>query len=159
VLVLDLSLPNRGGADILQDVVGLHPDVRTVILSMYPEDQLSLHLLRLGASAYLNKQRAPEELLKAIRRAAVGRTYVTEGLSDVALETGNNGEQLPHHRLTAREYQVFIQLIGGSAVRKVAVDLGLSGSTVSNHVASIKRKLSADSVAGIVRYAARVGLV
>ena len=160
VLVLDLSLPHRSGLDILAELHETAPRLAIVVLSMYPEDQLALHLLRSGASAYLNKQRDPTELLAAIRRVAGGGRYLTDALADLALEhpeAGTGGP--PHHTLTARERQVFFLLLEGHGVSEVAAELDLSASTVSNHVAAIKEKLGAGSIAEIVRYASRVGLV
>lgn len=160
VLVLDLSLPHRGGLDILAELRETAPRLRVVVLSMYPEDQLALHLLRAGASAYLNKQRDPAELLAAIRRVAAGGRYLTETLADLALvHRDGGGAGPPHHTLTARERQVFFLLIEGHGISEVAAELELSASTVSNHVAAIKEKLGAGSVCEIVRYASRVGLV
>jgi len=160
VLVLDLSLPHRSGLDILAELRDSAPRLHVVVLSMYPEDQLALHLLRAGVGAYLNKQRDPAELLTAIRRVAGGGRYVTDALADLALvqpDAGTDGP--PHHALTARERQVFFLLLEGRGVSEVAAELDLSASTVSNHVAAIKEKLGASSIGEIVRYASRVGLV
>lgn len=158
VLVLDLSLPNKTGVEILEELRREEVPVRTVILSMYPEDHLALNLLHKGAFAYLSKQRKPEELLEAIRRVAGGKRYLTGELAELVVEAGDS-PKLPHHRLSAREYQVFILLVQGKAVKMVAAELGVSASTTSNHVAAIKEKLGVSSIADVVRYASRVGLV
>ncbi len=157
VLILDLSLPDRTGMQVLEQMSIQAPRVNVIILSMYPEDQLSLALIRQGAKAYLNKSRPPEELFAAIRRVATGKRYITDVLSDLAMESTT--DLLPHQRLTSREYQVFIHLIEGLSVNEVANELSVSASTVSNHVSAIRTKLGASSVGDIVRYAARVGLV
>ena len=160
MLVLDLSLPKRSGLGVLEDVLRDHPRVRVVILSMYPEDAVALHALDQGAMAYVHKARPSEELLRAIRRAARGQTYVSEALEDLRVEGGpDRPADLPHHALTAREYQVFMLLLEGLQVREVAVELACSPSTAANHVHAIKTKLGAHTLTDIVRYGSRVGLV
>jgi two-component system, NarL family, invasion response regulator UvrY len=141
VVVLDLSLPKIGGIEVLRQIEDAPNGVAVVVLTMYPKDQLALHLLRGGASAYLNKTRSPLELLEAIRRVAAGYTYLTDALDALARETPASGP--PHQNLTAREYQVFIQLVAGMTVSDIAGALEIAVSTVSNHVASVRTKLGA----------------
>lgn len=160
VLVLDLSLPNRTGLTVLHDVRSAHPEVRVVVLSMYPEDAFALHVLDAGASAYVNKARDSDELLTAIRRAHRGLTWEPETLTERRIEAGpHDHRELPHHALSAREYQVFMLVIEGHKVQDVAVELGCSASTAANHVANIKTKLGVTTLTEIVRYASRLGLV
>ena len=159
VLILDLSVPNRSGRELLHQLHREAPDLRIVVLSMYPEDRLALALMQEGAHAYLNKDRDPQELLDAIRRVAEGNSYLTGTLTDLALGGCAGQPMQPHLALTGREHQVFTLLIQDQSVSDIAVELGLSPSTISNHVASIKRKLGAGCIGGIVRYASRVGLV
>lgn len=157
VLVLDLSLPGLDGLEVLRRLREAGHRAAVVVLTMYPEDRLALQVLRAGATAYLSKTRPPEELLAAIRRAAEGYGYLTDTLA--ALRRTDASDRLPHQRLTAREYQVFIQLVGGATVSEVAHALEISVSTASNHVAAIREKLGAASIGEILRYAARVGLM
>lgn len=158
ILVLDLSLPRVSGVECLRRVRDSGQPVRVIVLSMYPEDQLALHLLREGASAYLSKDRSPEELLTAIRAVHRGEQYVTDTLRSLEAELqGAPGR--PHETLTARESQVFQRLIVGRTVSDIAAELDLNASTVSNHVAKIREKLDAQSVGDILRYAHRVGLL
>ena len=157
VLVLDLSLPNKGGVEIVEQIKQHAPHVGICVLSMYPEDQLALHLLKNGVLAYLNKTRAVDEVLSAIRAVAQGRRYITHELSDLVFN--DQGDGLPHSRLTSREYQVFFLIIEGHTVGEIASDLSLSPSTISNHVAKIKEKLGAPSIGGVLRYASRMGLI
>lgn len=159
VIVLDWTLPNSSGIELLRELHAAVPRTAIIVLTMHPEDVFALHLLREGASAYLNKQRDPGELLDAIRRVAGGGRYLTSTLSDLALQSPGESQELPHRRLTAREYQVFLLLIQGKTVSDVANELELSPSTVSNHVAAVRNKLGVASLGEIVRYAFRVGLV
>lgn len=159
VLVLDLSLPHVGGLEILRRAADEAPGLNILVLSMYPEDQLALHLLQQGAKGYLHKSRDPREVLAAIRQVATGERHVTQTLEDLAFERQEDGASAPHDALTPRERQVFVQLVDGRLVSEIAGELDLSPSTVSNHVARIKDKLGADSIAGLVRYAQRTGLL
>ncbi len=160
LLVLDLSLPDMSGMDLLRAVRAAAPQLRVVILTMYPEDQLALHMLDAGAAAYLSKSRPPSELLAAIRTVAAGRRYLTDTLSSMdSASAPTRASELPHERLSAREYQVFILLVQGKAPSEVAGLLGVASSTVSTHIANLKVKLAASTVQDIILYAHRVGLL
>jgi DNA-binding NarL/FixJ family response regulator len=160
VLVLDLSLPGvSSGLDLTRRVRRAAPALPIVIFTMYAEDVLGLHLLREGALAYLSKDRAPDELLRAVRKAARRERYVTDRLADLAVSRGPAEEQPPHQTLTPREYQVFLLLLQGRAPTEIAQELALNPSTVSNHLAHLREKLGATSNADVLRYAHRVGLL
>jgi DNA-binding NarL/FixJ family response regulator len=158
VLILDLSLPRVNGPEVLKRIKALRPSLPVVVLTMYPEDQFALTLLRSGASAYLCKDRPSSELLEAIRRVAAGRSYFTETIAE-QLMAGEKSDGPPHARLTAREHQVFTLIIQGRTSSEIAAELDLTAGTVSNHLAKIKEKLGAHSLAEIVRYAYRAGLI
>jgi DNA-binding NarL/FixJ family response regulator len=159
LLILDLSLPRVGGMEILQRIKEARPLARVIILSMYPEEQYAVQLLRAGADAYLSKAAPPESLLSAIRAVAGGASYTSEAISRKLHSEGSDEQPQPHRNLSAREFQVFNLLIEGQSVTDIAAQLDLSPSTVSNHVAAIRNKLSVRTVAEVVRYAHRVGLI
>ena len=147
-------------AAVLADMRRACPLVRVVVLSMYPEDALALHLIDQGACAYVHKARDSDALLLAIRRAHRGLRTVFETLDERRVEAGpDRDSDLPHRSLSAREYQVFMLVIEGHKVQDIADELGCSASTAANHVAAIKTKLGAATLTDIVRYASRVGLV
>ena len=156
VLVLDVSLPKVGGIEVLRRLRAEHPRLKVVMLSMYPEDQYAERMLAQGAAAYLSKDRPPAQIVRAIRAVAAGRDWSGTALQLVSAEPDGRP---PHARLSAREYQVFTLLFQGSTVTEIAAELDLRTSTVSNHVAHIKDKLGAHSIADIVGYAHRAGLV
>lgn len=159
VLILDLSLPRVGGIEVLRRVMDARPGARVVVLSMYPEEQYALQLIHAGAAAYLSKASPPEALLDAIRRAAAGDTSASPAaLRKLRLRIPDE-EKLPHMKLSSREHQVFSLIIEGNSVTDIASQLDLTASTVSNHLRAIKEKLSAPTVAAIVHYAHRAGLV
>jgi len=103
VLVLDLSLPDGSGVDLIREIAGAHPTVAIVVLTMYPEDQLALWLMRAGAAAYLNKSRPSTQVLDAIACVAGGGRYMTNTLSDLAIGPDESSGGPPHARLSARE--------------------------------------------------------
>jgi DNA-binding NarL/FixJ family response regulator len=160
VLILDLSLPRVSGPEVLRRLRQIRPSLPVLVLTMYPEDQYAVALLKNGASAYLCKDRPSTELLEAIRRLAAGRTYFTETLAQRFLTAGGADDNQPlHAKLSAREHQVFTLIIQGRTSSEIAAELDLTAGTVSNHLAKIKEKLGAHSVAEVVRYAYRAGLI
>lgn len=153
VLLLDLSLPRINGPEVLRRVRQINPTMPVVVLSMYPEAHYGPSLIAAGAFAYVSKERPTGELVEVIRAAAGGkpRRYVKR--------RNPSDASAPHDTLTAREHQIFMLLVQGSAVTEIAAELDLSSSTVSNHFAKIREKLSARTLADIIHYAHRHGLV
>ena len=160
VLLLDLSLPRVHGIEVLRRLHRSRPLLPIVVLSMYPAAQFAARVLADGASAYVAKDRPPLDLLAAIRAAAVPRgpeALGAPGASD-AVATAH-AASLPHHRLTAREHQVLTLLAGGRTASEIAAELDIVASTVSNHMSAVKEKLGARSLAEVILYAHRAGLV
>lgn len=157
VLILDLSLPRVSGIEVLRRLHAERPELRILVLSAYPEDQYALRLLHEGASGYLAKERAPEELLSALHVVARGGTYVSPGVEERAHDRATNAP--PHASLSAREYQVFVLIFQGHTVSEIAAELNLSVSTVSNHLGKVREKLAVRTLGEIVGYAHRAGLV
>jgi DNA-binding NarL/FixJ family response regulator len=155
ILVLDLSLPRVNGLEVLRQMRDNHPKLPILILSMYPEEQYAVRLIREGANGYVGKDQTPERVLEAIRKVASGGTVISP---DVAAQLVLMGSEPPHDRLTAREYQVFTLIFQGKIVGEIAAELNLTSSTVSNHLAKIKEKLGVHSTAEVVQYAFRSGL-
>jgi DNA-binding NarL/FixJ family response regulator len=159
VLVLDLSLPRVGGIEVLRRVREARPDARVVVLSMYPEDQYALQMRREGAAAYVSKTMAPETLLEAVRAVAATGAWSSPATARRLDANDPSADPLPHRTLSSRELQVFNLILEGHAVADIAAQLDLRSSTVSNHLKAIKTKLDAPTVADIVRYAVRVGII
>lgn len=159
LLILDLSLPKVGGIEVLRRLREELPRLKIVVLSMYPEDQYGLRLVKEGAAAYLSKDMDTAELVRAIRVVAAGGTYLSEGLVQQLRVGAAPRAEAPHASLSAREHQVFTLIFQGRAVSEIAAELNLSVSTVSNHVSRIKEKLGARTIGDIVTYAHRAGLV
>lgn len=159
VLVLDLSLPHLSGFEVLRRLLGVRPDARVVIVTMYAEDQYAASLLNLGALAFVSKTQPAEDLVTAIRAAAEGRRYCSPTTDRRLSMAYEDDRDLPHKSLTSREHQVFMLLIEGQQTADIAAELNLSLSTVSNHLAAIRTKLGARNLFEVVNYAHRVGLV
>lgn len=159
-LVLDIAMPEGGGLEVLQQLQTLKPDLPVLILSVYSERQYAIRALKAGATGYLTKESAPEELVTAIRRVARGERYVTKsmGAELVAALEGKAAGEL-HEGLSDREYQVMCLLATGKTVSEAAADLSLSVKTVSTYRGRILKKLNLETTSEIIRYALERGLV
>jgi two-component system invasion response regulator UvrY len=160
VLVLDIAMPEGGGLEVLQQLQTLKPDLRVLILSMYPERQYAVRALKTGAAGYLTKESVPDELIAAIRKVARGGKYVSQSLAEqLAGELRGEVEKEPHETLSDRQYQVMTLLAAGKSITDVAEELSLSVKTVSTYRARILDKLNLKSTAEIIRYALEHRLV
>jgi len=160
VVVLDISLPDINGLEVLKQLRSLKPELQVLVLSIHPEKQYALRALKAGAAGYLTKESAPEELVAAIRRVSQGRKYLTPTLAErLADQLGPGVKKEPHETLSDREYQVMSRLAAGKTVTEIAAELSLSVSTVSTYRARILQKLGLKSTAEIMRYALERGLV
>lgn len=158
VLVLDIFMPGRSGLEVLHDVKLLHPGMPILVLSIAPEEQLAVRVLKAGASGYLNKQTAPEELVKAVKKIMVGGRYVSAALAErLAVEIGNGAQPL-HETLSNREYAVLRRLVLGRSIKEIADELSLSPKTVSTYRTRIMQKLCLNNDAELVRYALTHGI-
>jgi two-component system invasion response regulator UvrY len=159
LVILDVTMPGRSGLDVLKDLKGLRPKVPVLVLSVHPEDQLGQRALKAGASGYMSKESAPEELIKAVRRVLAGRLYVSPVLAErLATDLrGTPGEQ--HDALSDRELEVLRMLALGKTVTQIAGELHLSVPTVSTHRAHILEKMNMTTTAQLIRYAVRHHLV
>lgn len=160
LLVLDIQMPDRSGMDILRQVRTTHPDTRVLILSGFPEKQYAVNVLRAGASGYVNKEMAPEELLTAVRAVLQGRRYVTPGLAELLVnELDQDHDRPPHSALSEREFQVFCKLASGRTATEIANELCISVKTVSTYRTRVLEKMGFTSNADMTTYALRNSLI
>ena len=156
ILLLDLSMPGKSGIELIRQVKDQSPKLRVLVLTMHEEDQYAVRAIRAGASGYLTKESAPGQLVSAIRRLADGRLYISPNVAEqLALDVQPHGDEAPHKHLSDREFEVFQLLVAGRSVSDIAAQLHLSVKTVSTHKTRILQKMSASSVADLVRYAIR----
>ena len=160
VLLLDLSMPGRGGLEVLASVRETHPDIRVLIVSMYPEDQYAIRCLRAGAVGYVNKAGEPEELVKAVRLVMQGRKYLTPEVAQMLAESVSRPElDVPHAALSEREMQTLMKIASGRRLSDIAEELMLSPKTVSVYRARVLEKLGLSNNAELTVYALKNGLV
>jgi DNA-binding NarL/FixJ family response regulator len=160
LVILDVSMPGRSGLDVLGDLKKAKPRLPVLILSMHPEDQLGKRALKAGASGYMNKEGAPEELIAAVRKVLAGRLYVSPALAEkLALELSEGRERPLHETLSNREFEVLRMIAMGKTVTEIAAELHLSVSTVSTYRARILQKMNMKTTSELIRYALRNHLV
>ena len=160
LVILDITMPGRSGLDLLRDLQQLRPELPVLILSMHPEDQYAKRVLRAGAAGYMNKETAPKELVKAVRKVLDGGRYVSAGLAEkLAADLSADAARLPHERLSDREFEVMRMIASGKTVSQAADELHLSVTTVSTHRARILEKMGMANNAELMRYAIHNGLI
>ena len=160
VLLLDLSMPGKGGLELIKQVRDEKPKVRIVVLSMHAEHQYAVRAIRTGASGYLTKDTAATQLVAAIRKVAGGGAFISAEVAEqLALSAMPHAEGPPHASLSNREYQIFQLLVAGKAVSDIAQQLNLSVKTVSTHKARLLEKMGLASQAELVHYAIKHRLV
>jgi two-component system, NarL family, invasion response regulator UvrY len=154
VVILDITMPGKGGFEVLQELRRELPKLPVLILSAHPEDQLALRLLKAGAAGYLTKDKAPQVLLTAIRKVLRGEKYVSELLGEkTVLELVSEITKPLHENLSEREYQVMCRLASGKTIRAIGKELFLSVRTVSTYRARVLDKLNMKTNAELIRYA------
>lgn len=160
VVILDISMPGRGGVDILKQLKSQRPNLPILILSMHPEEQYAVRVLKAGAAGYLTKESAPDELITAIRRVSKGRKYVSSSLAEkLAFDLERDTEKPFHEILSDREYQVMCMIASGKRVQEIAEELCLSVKTVSTYRSRILQKMKMKNNAELMHYAIKHGLV
>ena len=153
VAILDIAMPGMGGIEILKGLKALRPSLKIIMLSMYSEEQYAIRSLRDGASAYLTKANAMDELVKAIHAVASGKRYITPSVAErLASYIEEDGNYLPHESLSNRELQVLVMIGSGKAVSEIAAELSLSIKTVSTYRARLLEKMGMESNAQLIRY-------
>jgi len=160
VLLLDMSMPGKGGMELIRQVKSEKPKVRILVLSMHAEHQYAVRAIKSGASGYLTKDSASTQLLSAIRKVAGGGAFISAEVAEqLALSAMPHAEGPPHASLSDREYQVFQLLVAGTSVSEIAQQLNLSVKTVSTHKARLMEKMGLANQTELVRYAIKHRLV
>jgi two-component system, NarL family, invasion response regulator UvrY len=160
VLLLDISMPDRNGIEILKQARKEFPKLAVLMLSMHREDQYAIRSLKAGAAGYLNKQSAPDELVNAIRQVAAGRKYISPSLAqELANQVSEDHEAMPHEGLSDREYQTLIMIASGKTVSEIAVALTLSVKTISMYRSRLLQKMKLRHNAELTHYAIKHHLV
>jgi two-component system invasion response regulator UvrY len=160
LVLLDINIPGRSGLEVLEEVKRLRPKTPVLVLSAYPEDEFAVRSLRLGASGYLNKSLASDEILTAAKKALAGGKYVTASLAEkLAASLGSDVQLAPHESLSSRELQVLRMVASGKTIKAIAAELALSEKTVGTYRLRIAKKLGLASNVELTRYAMKHRLV
>ncbi len=156
ILLLDISLPDRNGIELLKQLKQETPSLKVLICSLHHEDAYALRALRAGAAGYLSKQCAAATLLNALHQIAVGRKYISAELAQqLAAQVGSDIEAKPHQRLSDREYQTLLKIATGMTVTEIAAQLTLSVKTISMYRARLLQKMRMHNNAELTHYAIR----
>lgn len=160
LVLLDISMPDRNGLDILKQLKYERPALKVLMLSMYPEEQYAVRALKAGAAGYLTKESALDELVRAVRKVSEGGRYVSSMLSEKLItEFGTQREGLPHETLSDREFQVLCMIASGKDLGEMAHELSISVKTVSTYRSRILEKLKLKNNAELTSYALRHHIV
>jgi len=155
IVLLDISMPGRGGLETLTEIKNKYPKLPVLILSMHPEEQYAIRAFKSGASGYITKDSASEELIAAIIKVANGGKYITRSLAEEFLHLLDNDELTPHESLSNREFEVFRFISSGMTPTQIASELSLSVKTISTYRTRILQKLNLKNNAQLIHYAAQ----
>ncbi len=159
VVLLDVSMPGRGGVETAQELKRSHPRLRVLMLTVHPEDQYAVLCLKLGADGYITKDVPPEVLLSAVRKVASGRKYVSADLAErLASDLSSDTDRPAHELLSSREFEVMRKIAAGRTTGEIAAELHLSVKTVSTYRSRVLQKMNLKTNADIMHYAFRAGL-
>jgi two-component system invasion response regulator UvrY len=160
LVILDITMPGRSGLDLLKDLKQLRPELPVLILSMHPEDQYGKRVLKAGAAGYMNKETAPKELVKAVRRVLAGGRYVSEALAEkLAFDLSAGAANQCHEMLSHREFEVLRMIASGKTISRIAEELHLGVTTVSTYRVRILEKLGLENNSELIRYALQNRLI
>ena len=158
-VILDLSMPGRNGIDLLAEIKHRWPKLPVLIMSLHAEEHFAVRALRAGASGYLTKAAAPEELVEAVLKITRGGKYITGNVAERLASDLGGREQVPHERLSDREFDVMRGIAAGRTVGEIAAEMHLSAKTVSTYRTRLLEKMRMSSNAELTRYALQHGLV
>ena len=154
VVVSDLSMPGRSGLDALQQIKLSYPNLPVLILSIHPEEQYALRSLKAGASGYLSKDTAPDELVKAVKKVLLGKKYISHTIAEKLANTfSSDSDKHLHENLSNREFDVMKLLANGKSVSEIAEMLSLSVTTVSTYRTRVMKKMNLKSNSDLTKYA------
>ncbi len=154
VILLDITMPGKGGVEVLKESKSQKTGLHILVLSIHPEEQYAVRVLKAGASGYLTKESAPDELITAIRKVAVGGKYVSSSLAEeLAFDLEAGTEKLLHQTLSDREYQVMCMIASGKTVKEIAEELSLGIKTVNTYRYRTLQKMKMKNDVELTRYA------
>jgi DNA-binding NarL/FixJ family response regulator len=153
VILLDISLPDRNGLEVLQTIKEKWPSTNVLMLSMHPQEQYAIRALKLGASGYLTKDTASEELLLAIKKVSAGGKYISQSLAEnLAVHLDKDTFRQKHEILSNREFEIMIRIANGKSLQEIGNELFISVKTVSTYRCRIMNKMELNKNTDLTRY-------
>jgi DNA-binding NarL/FixJ family response regulator len=160
IILSDLAMPGGGGLDAVRQIRQQNITVPVLILSIYPEDQYALRVIKAGAAGYLNKDAAPEELVNAVQRVLSGRKHISEAVAELLNLSLHQTDEMPlHELLSEREYRVFLLIAAGKSNAAISEELLIGATTVSTYRSRILTKMNKKNNAELIQYAIENGLI
>lgn len=160
LILLDISLPDISGLEVLQSIKRKHPLQRVLMLSMYTQEHYALRTLKMGASGYLTKDTASEELIEAVRKIAAGGKYISSSMAEnIAHRIENDYSKPLHETLSGREFEIMLMIAAGKPLREIGSELFISGKTVSTYRSRIMRKMGMKKNSELIQYCMKNGLL
>jgi two-component system, NarL family, invasion response regulator UvrY len=160
VVLLDIEMPGKNGWEVMVQLKALYPQLNVLMLSIFPEDHYGLRLIKAGASGYLTKSSAPDQLCQAIRTVASGGKFVSVSLTEKLIEELHHNTSKPlHEQLSTREFQVFCLIASGKKNKEIADELSVSITTISTHRANILEKMGLKNSSELLHYAFKNGIL
>ena len=160
VVLLDISLPDRSGLEVLQQIKIKYPSINVLMLSMLPQEQYAMRALKLGASGYLTKDAASEELLQAVTKVSSGGKYISQSLAEsIALHLEKDSTKQKHDTLSDREFEIMITLANGKSLQEIGNELFISVKTVSTYRSRIMEKMDLSKNTELTRYCMAKNLI
>ncbi|HEX3718203.1 MAG TPA: response regulator transcription factor [Verrucomicrobiae bacterium] len=159
VVVLDITMPGRSGLDALREIKKSKPRLPVLVLSMHPENQFAMRVLKTGASGYMTKESAPDELVGAVKKVLAGGRYVSATLGETLAASLSNNQRAPQEKLSDREFQVLRLIASGKMATEIAKELSLSVKTISTYRTRILEKMGMKNNAELMHYAIQHRLV
>jgi DNA-binding NarL/FixJ family response regulator len=154
VLILDINLPDKNGMEVLKEVKIIKPELHVLILSMHPEDRFAVRAIKAGASGYITKESAPDELVKAIRKDNGGVKYISANIAEkLVFDLQSKSNKPIHEILSDREFQVLRFIASGKSMGDIAIELNLAVTTISTYRSRILEKLNLKTNAELIHYA------
>ncbi len=159
IVLLDIAMPGKSGLDLLKQLKTEHPALSVLVLSVYPEEQYAVRFIKAGASGYLTKESASEQLAQAIRKIANGGKFASQQIIEKLAFESSDPDRPPHEKLSDREYQVFCMIAAGKPLTEIGEDLSLSVKTISTHRSRILEKMRMTKNAELIHYAIKTNLL
>jgi two-component system invasion response regulator UvrY len=160
IVVMDISMPGKNGLEIVKELKQTNPEIKTLVLSMHPEERFSVRAIKAGALGYVSKESAADELVRAIRQVYNGGKYITPLVAEqLANSYELESNKLPHERLSDREFQILRMIASGKKIKEIATELSISPATVATYRARVLEKIQMKSNVEITSYALRNNLV